>query len=160
MWPWLTTLWSSSPPPGYRKRLFFAAGWPTKSKNTYCEYSARWSGSHVLRDKIAYRKMFLCAGLCGIWDGIFLCTFQLLIRRILCKLMPLRVFSVTSRRTSKWCRATSPNKVHVITSDLYRSLGDVLRDVDAKALVRSDFVLVYGDVVSNIDVTQALQEHR
>ncbi|KAM3866435.1 translation initiation factor eIF2B subunit epsilon-like [Diretmus argenteus] len=61
---------------------------------------------------------------------------------------------------SKWCRPTSPNVVHVITSDLYRSLGDVLRDVDAKSLLRSDFVLVYGDVVSNIDVSQALQEHR
>ncbi|KAG7456943.1 hypothetical protein MATL_G00241280 [Megalops atlanticus] len=60
---------------------------------------------------------------------------------------------------SKWCRPTSPNTVHIITSDLYRSLGDVLRDVDAKSLVRSDFLLVYGDVVSNIDVTQALQEH-
>uniref|UniRef100_A0A8D3DC33 Translation initiation factor eIF2B subunit epsilon n=1 Tax=Scophthalmus maximus TaxID=52904 RepID=A0A8D3DC33_SCOMX len=43
---------------------------------------------------------------------------------------------------------------------MYRSLGDVLRDVDTKNLVRSDFVLVYGDVVSNIDVSQALQEHR
>ncbi|MBN3295568.1 EI2BE factor, partial [Amia calva] len=61
---------------------------------------------------------------------------------------------------SKWCRPTSPNTVHIITSELYRSLGDVLRDVDAKTLVRSDFLLVYGDVVSNIDVTQALQEHR
>lgn len=61
---------------------------------------------------------------------------------------------------SKWCRPTSPNVVHIITSDLYRSLGDVLRDVDAKSLVRSDFVLVYGDVVSNIDVSPALQEHR
>uniref|UniRef100_A0A8C5C4V2 Translation initiation factor eIF2B subunit epsilon n=1 Tax=Gadus morhua TaxID=8049 RepID=A0A8C5C4V2_GADMO len=61
---------------------------------------------------------------------------------------------------SKWCRPTSPNTVHIITSDLYRSLGDVLRDVDAKNLVRYDFVLVYGDVVSNIDVTQALQEHK
>ncbi|KAJ8270441.1 hypothetical protein GJAV_G00114740 [Gymnothorax javanicus] len=61
---------------------------------------------------------------------------------------------------SKWCRSTSPNTVHIITSDLYRSLGDVLRDVDAKNLVRSDFLLVYGDVVSNIDVTQALLEHR
>ncbi|XP_048018860.1 translation initiation factor eIF-2B subunit epsilon isoform X2 [Megalobrama amblycephala] len=61
---------------------------------------------------------------------------------------------------SKWCRPTSPNIVHIITSDLYRSLGDVLRDVDAKTLVRSDFLLVYGDVVSNIDVSQALQEHR
>uniref|UniRef100_A0A673L0H2 Translation initiation factor eIF2B subunit epsilon n=1 Tax=Sinocyclocheilus rhinocerous TaxID=307959 RepID=A0A673L0H2_9TELE len=63
-------------------------------------------------------------------------------------------------RKSKWCRPTSPNVVHVITSDLYRSLGDVLRDVDAKALVRSDFLLVYGDVVSNIDISQALQEHK
>ncbi|CAB1326812.1 unnamed protein product [Coregonus sp. 'balchen'] len=48
---------------------------------------------------------------------------------------------------SKWCRPTSPNVVHIITSDLYRSLGDVLRDVDAKTLVRNDFILVYGDVV-------------
>uniref|UniRef100_A0A1A7WLI0 Translation initiation factor eIF2B subunit epsilon n=1 Tax=Iconisemion striatum TaxID=60296 RepID=A0A1A7WLI0_9TELE len=61
---------------------------------------------------------------------------------------------------SKWCRPSSPNTVHIITSELYRSLGDVLRDVDAKSLVRSDFVLVYGDVLSNIDVSQALQEHR
>ncbi|XP_076018430.1 translation initiation factor eIF2B subunit epsilon [Genypterus blacodes] len=61
---------------------------------------------------------------------------------------------------SKWCRSTSPNTVHIITSDLYCSLGDVLREVDAKSLVRSDFVLVYGDVVSNIDISQALQEHR
>ncbi|XP_076828481.1 translation initiation factor eIF2B subunit epsilon [Brachyhypopomus gauderio] len=61
---------------------------------------------------------------------------------------------------SKWCRPTSPNTVHIITSDLYRSLGDVLRDVDAKSLVRSDFVLVYGDVVSNVDLSRPLQEHR
>ncbi|KAK2821973.1 hypothetical protein Q5P01_022038 [Channa striata] len=61
---------------------------------------------------------------------------------------------------SKWCRPTSANTVHIITSDLYRSLGDVLRDVDAKNLVRSDFVLVYGDVVSNIDISEALHEHR
>ncbi|XP_066537082.1 translation initiation factor eIF-2B subunit epsilon [Hoplias malabaricus] len=61
---------------------------------------------------------------------------------------------------SKWCRPTSPNVVHIITSDLYRSLGDVLRDVDAKSLVRSDFVLVYGDIVSNIDLSNALQEHK
>ncbi|KAM9844732.1 translation initiation factor eIF2B subunit epsilon [Aulostomus maculatus] len=61
---------------------------------------------------------------------------------------------------SKWCRPNSPNTVHIITSDLYRSLGDVLRDVDAKSLVRSDFLLVYGDVVSNMDISQALLEHR
>ncbi|KAL1788641.1 translation initiation factor eIF-2B subunit epsilon [Sigmodon hispidus] len=61
---------------------------------------------------------------------------------------------------SKWCHSTSPNCVRIITSELYRSLGDVLRDVDAKALVRSDFLLIYGDVVSNINITRALEEHR
>eukprot|EP00069_Balaena_mysticetus_P017206 bmy_10429T0 len=61
---------------------------------------------------------------------------------------------------SKWCRPTSLNVVRIITSELYRSLGDILRDVDAKALVRSDFLLVYGDVISNINITRALEEHR
>ncbi|CAI5776043.1 translation initiation factor eIF-2B subunit epsilon [Podarcis lilfordi] len=61
---------------------------------------------------------------------------------------------------SKWCRPASPNTVRFVTSDLYRSLGDVLRDVDAKSLVRSDFILVSGDVVSNINISTALQEHR
>ncbi|XP_053566298.1 translation initiation factor eIF-2B subunit epsilon [Bombina bombina] len=63
-------------------------------------------------------------------------------------------------RNSKWCRSTSSNVVRVVTSDLYRSLGDVLRDVDAKTLVRSDFILVTGDVVSNINIEAALEEHR
>ncbi|GAB1300110.1 Translation initiation factor eIF-2B subunit epsilon [Apodemus speciosus] len=61
---------------------------------------------------------------------------------------------------SKWCHPTSLNVVRIITSDLYRSLGDVLRDVDAKALVRSDFLLIYGDVISNINISRALEEHR
>ncbi|XP_075426996.1 translation initiation factor eIF2B subunit epsilon isoform X2 [Ascaphus truei] len=63
-------------------------------------------------------------------------------------------------RNSKWCRPTSSNVVRVVTSDLYRSLGDVLRDVDAKSLLRSDFLLVTGDVVSNINIEAALEEHR
>ncbi|XP_069753644.1 translation initiation factor eIF2B subunit epsilon [Narcine bancroftii] len=61
---------------------------------------------------------------------------------------------------SKWNRPTSPNTIHVMSSESYRSLGDVLRDVDAKSLVRSDFILIYGDVVANINVTKALEEHR
>ncbi|OXB62107.1 hypothetical protein ASZ78_010512, partial [Callipepla squamata] len=61
---------------------------------------------------------------------------------------------------SKWCRPTSPNTVRFVTSDLYRSLGDVLRDVDAKSLVRSDFILVTGDVVSNLNISRALEEHK
>ncbi|KAM8954267.1 translation initiation factor eIF2B subunit epsilon [Pelodytes ibericus] len=63
-------------------------------------------------------------------------------------------------RNSKWCRSTSTNVVRVVTSELYRSLGDVLRDVDAKSLLRSDFILVTGDVVSNINIETALETHR
>ncbi|XP_039203145.1 translation initiation factor eIF-2B subunit epsilon isoform X1 [Crotalus tigris] len=63
-------------------------------------------------------------------------------------------------QNSKWCRPTSPNIVRFVISDLYRSLGDVLREVDTKCLVRSDFILVSGDVVSNINISAALQEHR
>ncbi|XP_058044010.1 translation initiation factor eIF-2B subunit epsilon [Ahaetulla prasina] len=63
-------------------------------------------------------------------------------------------------QNSKWCSPSSPNVVRFVISDLYRSLGDILRDVDAKSLVRSDFILVSGDVVSNINISAALQEHR
>lgn len=70
------------------------------------------------------------------------------------------VFFFPFSRKSKWCRHTSPNTVRFVTSDLYRSLGDVLRDVDAKSLVRSDFILVTGDVVSNFNISKALEEHK
>ncbi|XP_059847983.1 translation initiation factor eIF-2B subunit epsilon [Hypanus sabinus] len=63
-------------------------------------------------------------------------------------------------QNSKWNRPTSSNTIHIMSSESYRSLGDVLRDVDAKSLVRSDFILIYGDIVSNINVTKALEEHK
>uniref|UniRef100_UPI00398F3B9A translation initiation factor eIF2B subunit epsilon n=1 Tax=Pristiophorus japonicus TaxID=55135 RepID=UPI00398F3B9A len=61
---------------------------------------------------------------------------------------------------SKWSRPTSPNTIHIMSSESYRSLGDILRDVDAKSLLRSDFILLYGDIVSNINVFKALEEHK
>ncbi|XP_067898859.1 translation initiation factor eIF-2B subunit epsilon [Heterodontus francisci] len=61
---------------------------------------------------------------------------------------------------SKWSHPTSPNTIHIMSSESYRSLGDVLRDVDAKSLLRSDFILIYGDIVSNINVSKALEEHK
>jgi translation initiation factor eIF-2B subunit epsilon len=41
-----------------------------------------------------------------------------------------------------------------------RSVGDVLRDMDKRSLVDGDFILVYGDLVSNIILDQALAAHR
>ena len=40
------------------------------------------------------------------------------------------------------------------------SVGDVLRDLDAKQLIKSDFILVSGDVVSNLDLSGALAVHK
>ncbi|KAI8720358.1 EIF-2B GDP-GTP exchange factor subunit epsilon [Fusarium sp. LHS14.1] len=41
-----------------------------------------------------------------------------------------------------------------------RSVGDVLRDMDKRSLVDGDFILVNGDLVSNIMLDSALAAHR
>ncbi|CAN8104757.1 unnamed protein product [Discula destructiva] len=40
------------------------------------------------------------------------------------------------------------------------SVGDFLRDLDTKGLVSSDFILVHGDCVSNIQLGAALAKHK
>ncbi len=41
-----------------------------------------------------------------------------------------------------------------------KSEGEALREIDVKDLVKTDFVLVTGDVVSNMDLGSALRMHR
>ncbi|KAK2132995.1 nucleotide-diphospho-sugar transferase [Fusarium oxysporum II5] len=64
---------------------------------------------------------------------------------------------------SRWSPAarTSPFSVlqFVRVSDA-RSAGDVLRDMDKRSLVDGDFILVHGDLVSNIMLDGALAAHR
>ncbi|KAF7561995.1 hypothetical protein G7046_g2172 [Stylonectria norvegica] len=64
---------------------------------------------------------------------------------------------------SRWSTAsrTCPFSVlqFVRVSDA-RSVGDVLRDMDKRSLVGGDFILVNGDLVSNINLDGALAEHR
>ncbi|XP_073997537.1 eukaryotic translation initiation factor 2B subunit epsilon [Rhodnius prolixus] len=55
-----------------------------------------------------------------------------------------------------WGRMT----VNVVVSDGCRSLGDALRDLDAKALIRSDFILLTGDIVANLKLLPALERHK
>ena len=40
------------------------------------------------------------------------------------------------------------------------SIGDFLRDLDKRALVEGDFILVHGDVVSNIPLADILAKHK
>ncbi|KAL6400469.1 hypothetical protein AUP68_16178 [Ilyonectria robusta] len=64
---------------------------------------------------------------------------------------------------SRWSTAsrTCPFSVlqFVRVSDA-RSVGDVLRDMDKRSLVNGDFILVNGDLVSNIMLDGALAAHR
>ncbi|KAL4230781.1 Translation initiation factor eIF-2B subunit epsilon [Mactra antiquata] len=61
---------------------------------------------------------------------------------------------------SRWNEKSSPCTVTPIVSDGCMSMGDALRDIDSKNVIRSDFILIYGDVVSNIKLQSVLEDHK
>ncbi|XP_046394084.1 translation initiation factor eIF-2B subunit epsilon [Ischnura elegans] len=61
---------------------------------------------------------------------------------------------------SKWKEKSSPMSINIIVSEDCRSLGDAMRDIDAKALIRGDFILLHGDLVSNVQIIPILEWHR
>ena len=69
---------------------------------------------------------------------------------------------VPSVRSSQWAaeRDGGGMVVHVEGGPSLRSLGDVLRDVDAKSLARSDFLLLSADAITNMTFCGLLHEHR
>jgi len=61
---------------------------------------------------------------------------------------------------SKWASKSSPfSKLELIQSTA-SSIGDAMRDLDTRSLLVGDFLLVYGDVVSNLPLESALAAHR
>ncbi|KAK6540284.1 hypothetical protein TWF694_009092 [Orbilia ellipsospora] len=63
-------------------------------------------------------------------------------------------------KSSKWSRASSPFEIHVIYSPSIMSVGDVMRELDNSRMINDDFILVSGDIVSNISLQAVLQEHK
>lgn len=61
---------------------------------------------------------------------------------------------------SIWSRSNVPMTVTVISSESFMSVGDVLRELDAKNLIRSDFILMNGDVISTLPLLAILEEHK
>ena len=52
-------------------------------------------------------------------------------------------------------------RVEVIKDEYFNNAGDALRDLDKKGLVQSDpFLLLSGDVVTNVDLTSAMEAHK
>ncbi|TAQ89846.1 hypothetical protein B7494_g1807 [Chlorociboria aeruginascens] len=68
-------------------------------------------------------------------------------------------------RASKWHQSSSkstasPFEFVEIVKTTARSVGDALRDLDARDLITGDFLLVHGDLVSNLPIDAALAAHR
>ncbi|XP_005102163.1 translation initiation factor eIF-2B subunit epsilon [Aplysia californica] len=63
-------------------------------------------------------------------------------------------------RQSKWQDCGSPMAVTAVMSDSCLSMGDALREIDSKALIRTDFILIMGDIVANMDIGQVVKEHK
>jgi translation initiation factor eIF-2B subunit epsilon len=65
--------------------------------------------------------------------------------------------------SSRWHPATSPGSpfAHLeILKSTARSVGDALRDIDNRGVITGDFLLVHGDLVSNLQIDGALTAHR
>jgi translation initiation factor eIF-2B subunit epsilon len=66
-------------------------------------------------------------------------------------------------QASKWNPITSPaspfNSLEIVKTTA-RSVGDAMRDLDSRDLISGDFLLVHGDLVSNLPIDAALAAHR
>ena len=51
-------------------------------------------------------------------------------------------------------------KIVPIFSGEARSVGDAMREIDSKQILSSDFILVTGDIVSNLRIEDILKEHK
>ncbi|KAL8735583.1 MAG: hypothetical protein Q9166_000752 [cf. Caloplaca sp. 2 TL-2023] len=61
---------------------------------------------------------------------------------------------------SRWKLPASPFKNLVLLKSDAASVGDAMRDLDNRDLITGDFLLVSGDVVSNVAIEPALGQHR
>ena len=62
---------------------------------------------------------------------------------------------------SRWALPTSSTTITtLVVSPEAASVGDALREIDARQLVHGDFVLVHGDLVSNFNLAGILESHK
>ncbi|KAB8293026.1 hypothetical protein EYC80_007388 [Monilinia laxa] len=66
-------------------------------------------------------------------------------------------------QNSKWDPQSSPSSPFsklMIVKTTAHSVGDAMRDLDARNWITGDFLLVHGDLVSNLPIDAALAAHR
>ncbi|GBM84123.1 Translation initiation factor eIF-2B subunit epsilon [Araneus ventricosus] len=62
--------------------------------------------------------------------------------------------------SSHWSNKDAPMSVTVISDSGFLSMGDIMRALDAKALIRSDFILINGAIITTFPLNDILEEHR
>jgi translation initiation factor eIF-2B subunit epsilon len=67
------------------------------------------------------------------------------------------VFVCVSRK-ARWSDLAV--KINIISSEDCQSFGDALRDLDAKGMIRNDFVLMTSGVITNTGLKPLLEEHK
>lgn len=65
-----------------------------------------------------------------------------------------------SKRQKQGCTWSINMSVKVIGAEGCRCLGDALRDIDAKSLIRGHFVLMEAETVTNANLSYFLEEHK
>ncbi|KZT60474.1 nucleotide-diphospho-sugar transferase [Calocera cornea HHB12733] len=63
-------------------------------------------------------------------------------------------------QTSRFSQPSSGVHIVPIVSPRAMSVGDAMRELDEKQLISSDFILVAGDVVSNLQIDEVVKEHK
>ena len=64
-------------------------------------------------------------------------------------------------RDSKWSRPNSGLVITpIVTAKESFSAGDAMRDIYTHGIISSDFVLVHGDLVSNVRIDEVVRLHK
>ncbi|XP_078177214.1 translation initiation factor eIF2B subunit epsilon-like isoform X2 [Carex rostrata] len=61
---------------------------------------------------------------------------------------------------SPWGQSRASFSITTIESNSSISAGDALRFIEGKNVIRGDFILITGDTISNMNLTEALQAHK
>ena len=62
--------------------------------------------------------------------------------------------------TSDPSRSRDSMSVQVIASETFQSMGDALRELDTKAFIKSDFILINGDSIGNLPIKEIRAQHK
>lgn len=81
---------------------------------------------------------------------------------VLARAHATQIRSYLSSPSCPWSSPASSGgvRITVISTPEARSIGDALRELDAKQLIRGDFVLVHADGVGNLDVKGVVEAHK